>query len=292
MRAQIVIKFQWLLAVVSGLLFLSATAQEQPYQVTRDVYYGSTPEARDREYQLLDVYWQDKTKRRPVIIYVHGGGWAFGDKSDVHHKPGFFVPQGYAFISMNYRLRWDFKVYHQLEDIVSVVNWVHRNAGAYGLDPSRVILMGNEAGAHLISLVGTDSRYLRGGDLTLKNIRGVVAMDTISFDIPAIMAAPGRLVEKKHHRVIFGELSSVWKEISPITHIESDPDMPAFALMYSAQDEFETGQVSAFAKRLTRQGIGTIMVPVHVDTVTIDEQLGSEGDLPTQAVMAFIRART
>ncbi|MBD3645897.1 MAG: alpha/beta hydrolase, partial [Pseudomonadales bacterium] len=136
-----------------GLISFSLVAQEHSYQVASDIYYGNTPKKWDREYQLLDVYFQDKKDRRPVIIYVHGGGWAFGSKADVHNKPDFFVPKGYAFISMNYRLRWDYKVYHQLEDIASVVNWVHENADEYGLDSKRVFLMGNEAGAHLVSLV-------------------------------------------------------------------------------------------------------------------------------------------
>ena len=91
---------------------------------------------------------------------------AFGDKNEVNHKPDYFVPNGFAFISMNYRLRWDYELFHQLEDVVSVVSWVHENAGAYGPDASRIVLMGNGAGGHLASLVGTDERHLKGGGWT------------------------------------------------------------------------------------------------------------------------------
>ncbi|MDG1442930.1 MAG: alpha/beta hydrolase, partial [Pseudomonadales bacterium] len=158
-----------LLMLLASPLFGSAQASaDSAYKVTRDIVYGD-PKAFFSELESLDIYWQDNKESRPVIIYVHGGGWAFGDKSEVNSKPDFFVPNGIAFISMNYRLRWDDKLYDQLEDIVSVVKWVKDNSKTYGLDSKRVILMGHEAGAHLVSLISTDPRYMRAQGLSLNN---------------------------------------------------------------------------------------------------------------------------
>lgn len=270
---------------------VGAESVSVPYQETKDVYYGD-PEARDRDYQSLDVYWQDDKNRRPVIIYVHGGGWAFGDKADVQNKPDYFLANDMALVSMNYRLRWDYKVRHQAEDIASVVRWVKDNAEDYGFDPSRIILMGHAAGAHLVSLVGTDETYLKEQGLSLADLRAVVAVDTDSYDIVNLMDELGTFVEKRHHRVIFGDDRDAWLAASPVTHIESGKNIPAFAIMYLSQNETSTIQAKAFAKRLSEAGTEIIMIPGNEKTrKTIDEELGLAGDPATKALMTFIYAK-
>ena len=49
-------------------------------QSSMNAFYGTDPTRVDYELQTLDVYWQDNKRKRPAIIYLHGGGWAFGDK--------------------------------------------------------------------------------------------------------------------------------------------------------------------------------------------------------------------
>lgn len=294
MRAKIIYRdwrrpLSMLLALLA--LGMAAAAQEQPFRVERDIYYGD-PARPDRAFQSLDVYWQDNDTRRPVMLYVHGGGWAFGDKAEVHSKPRFFVPRGMALVSMNYRPRWDYKVYHQLEDIVSVIGWIRDNAEQYGFDPKRLILMGHESGAHLVSLIGTDERYLQSAGLSLSAVHNVVAIDTISFDIPRLMNGLGSFVQKRHHRVIFGEDPRVWSALSPITHIEKGKELPIFALLYPSQNKISDTQTRAFAKRLSEAGANSIMIPGNEKTTaSIDEELGRPGDTPTQALITFIRTQ-
>lgn len=273
-----------------GMHGVQAADKSGSYRVDRDIYY-SAPDASAHDNQSLDIYWRDARKRRPVIIYVHAGGWAFGDKSEVHAKPGYFVNEDMAFVSMNYRLRWDYKVSHQLEDIVSVVMWVRENADKYGLDPSRIILMGHAAGAHLVSLAGTNEAYLKARGLSLSDLKAVVAIDTESYDIPRLMNELGTFVQKRHHRVIFGEDEDAWIDASPITHVEADNDIPAFALLYLPGDEPSSVQASAFAKKLSDADVEVIMIPGNEKTrETLDKTLGREGDEPTQALITFIHA--
>lgn len=279
------------LVLVVAPVVAGAESLSVPYEETRDIYYGD-PEARDRDYQSLDVYWQDDSKQRPVIIYVHGGGWAFGDKADVQRKPDFFAAQDIALVSMNYRLRWDYRVRHQAQDIASVVRWVKDNAGDYGFDPSRIILMGHAAGAHLVSLVGTDETYLKEQGLSLADLRAVVAVDTDSYDIVRLMDELGTFVEKRHHRVIFGDDREDWMAASPVTHIESGKNIPAFAIMYLSESETSTIQAKSFAKRLSKAGTEIIVIPGNEKTrKTIDEELGRPGDPATKALMTFIYAK-
>ncbi|MCB1693725.1 MAG: alpha/beta hydrolase [Pseudomonadales bacterium] len=287
------VRFSLAISIVATVIVLlpsasPALAEDVAPLVTRDVVYGD-PKKPDSELQSLDIYWKDNAKKRAVIIYVHDGGWAFGDKSDVHLKPNFFALHDIAFVSMNYRLRWDYGLADQAADIASVVKWVRGNAKQYGLDPSRVILMGHGAGAHLVSLVGTDAQYLKAKGLTLADIRSVVAIDTISFDIPALMASDASFVEKRRHRLIFGEDEAILRAASPITYVAKGKQIPPFALLYvngsSAQQSRE------FSRALREADVNVIMIPGNDKTSqSIDEELGRPGDAPTLALIAFIRA--
>tara|TARA_R110002072_G_scaffold50835_1_gene136409 strand:+ start:1858 stop:2637 length:780 start_codon:yes stop_codon:yes gene_type:complete len=258
-----------------------------------NAFYGTDPTRVDYELQTLDVYWQDNKRKRPAIIYLHGGGWAFGDKSEINNKADFFVAQGFAFISMNYRLRWDYQLFDQLQDVVDAILWVRDNANSYGIDNSRIVLMGNGAGAHLASLVATDARHLKRQGLALKDIRAVVAIDSLSYDIPRVHKELGTFVQRRQHRLVFGEKANVQMEASPIHHVKVEKNIPSFALLYVPDDEASTVQAQAFAKRLIDAKVNTIMIPGNTKTKqSIDVELGSPGDLSTGALMAFLRAST
>jgi acetyl esterase/lipase len=261
--------------------------------VRTDIFYGVDPNRPERDLQTLDVFYQAEASNQPVIIYIHGGGWAFGDKNEVNHKPDYFVPNGFAFISMNYRLRWDYELFHQLEDVVSVVSWVHENAGAYGLDASRIVLMGNGAGGHLASLVGTDERHLKGGGFDLGVISAVVSINSMSYDIPRVHRELGSFVERRQHRLVFGEDETVQEQASPIHHVKPERDLPAFALLFVSDEESSKLQTEGFAKALMEAEASVIMIPGNTKTKrSINVELGAEGDRPTLALMAFLRAST
>jgi arylformamidase len=256
------------------------------FLVARDLSYG------DIDQQKLDVYYRSGSARLPVVIYVHGGGWAFGSKEDVYYKPQYFDEQDVAFISMDYRLRWDYETYDQAEDIVSVIKWVQDNAATYGLNEKKIVLMGHAAGAHLVSLVGTNESYLKAGGRQLSDISAVISIDTGSYDIERLMIELGSFIERRQHRLIFGNEQQYWREASPVSHVEADKGIPSFALLYVADDEESTLQAKGLAKVLSQAGVETIMIPGNEKTSdSIDELLGSPGDKTTQALMAFLRAK-
>ncbi len=266
-------------------------AEVGTYKSALDVPYAADPDSAS-DLQSLDIYWQDKNQKLPVIIYVHGGGWAFGDKSDVNQKPDYFLSQGIAVISMNYRLRWDNTVFDQVQDVVNVISWVQQNASTYGLDSNAIILMGHAAGAHLVSLAATNQSYLKSAGLGLENIRAVVAIDTASFDINRLMIELGSFIERRQHRLIFGDDEEVWRQSSPVHHIQKGKNIPAFAILYVASSEETKLQAMGFAKKLAAADVEAIVIPGNDKTSqSIDEELGSEGDVSTQALMAFIRAK-
>ena len=120
-----------------------------PESVTecRNISYGP-----HGKWSLLDVYYPDSaTGPLPTIVSIHGGGYVYGDK-EVYRRYGMdMAKRGFAFVNFNYRLapKWRFPT--PLYDTNAVLEWVVKNAARYYLDPSRIILVGDSAGAQLAS---------------------------------------------------------------------------------------------------------------------------------------------
>ncbi|HWB11054.1 MAG TPA: alpha/beta hydrolase [Pirellulales bacterium] len=107
------------------------------------------------EAQSLDVYFpESKTdKRLPLLIWIHGGGWAAGSKA----QPPFLnqLERGYVVASIEYRFSQKAKFPAQIQDCQAAIRWLRANAEKYGIDPDRVGVGGGSAGGHLAALVGT-----------------------------------------------------------------------------------------------------------------------------------------
>ncbi len=111
---------------------------------------------------LLDLYLPatdgpgGSARPRPVIVFLHGGGWRVGDKSEAAGKVAALVGEtGYALASVDYRLSNEGRFPTQIIDCKTAVRWVRANAPRFGLDPKRVGVMGFSAGGHLAALLGT-----------------------------------------------------------------------------------------------------------------------------------------
>ncbi|HEX5734897.1 MAG TPA: alpha/beta hydrolase [Blastocatellia bacterium] len=104
---------------------------------------------------LLDLYLPaESTTALPLIVWVHGGGWASGDKGNGGHAAR-LTERGYAVASINYRLSWEDRFPAQIEDCKAAIRWLRANASRYNLDPDRIGVWGSSAGGHLAALLGT-----------------------------------------------------------------------------------------------------------------------------------------
>lgn len=121
----------------------------------RDIKYGS--DARN----LLDVVTASSAagSARPVLVFVHGGGFVGGNKTAANspfygNVPTWAVKNGFVGVSMTYRLAPQNPWPAGRDDVAAAINWVRDNIASYGGDPQRIFLMGHSAGAiHVASYV-------------------------------------------------------------------------------------------------------------------------------------------
>lgn len=193
----------------------------------------------DPELLSLDVYtFPELEKKRPVVMYFHGGGWSIGDKSrKVENKLSLFQELGYVLVSVNYRLspfpprpndsdRIKFPEHNK--DVASAIKWVYDSISKYSGDPQKIVLMGHSAGAHLVSLTGTNPIFLEQVGLDLSDIAGVVSLDTACYDVPEMLSAEGG---SRMYLNAFGDDLKLNKEASPILQVSSYRPLPPFLVV-------------------------------------------------------------
>ena len=100
-----------------------------------------------------------KKSLRPVLIFIHGGGWRNGDKGTgvFREYPLEYASRGYVCASLNYRLVDEGTILDCIADCKCAVRWLRAHADELSIDASRFGAYGNSAGAHLVAMLGLSS---------------------------------------------------------------------------------------------------------------------------------------
>ncbi|MGL5858578.1 MAG: alpha/beta hydrolase [Angustibacter sp.] len=110
------------------------------------------------------VRWYHPTGARPdvpgpLLVYLHGGGWVYGDVRDYDAVCGQVAARiGAPVLSVGYRLAPEHRFPAAVEDCLDVVTWVRRTAANHGVDPDRIAVMGDSAGGNLAAVVAQQAR--------------------------------------------------------------------------------------------------------------------------------------
>jgi predicted esterase len=188
----------------------------------RDQAYGPDP------LQKLDVVWDGKaTGNRPILVFVHGGGFTGGDK----HQPGQFTndnlmkwanEQGMVAVDVNYRLAPKNKYPDAAYDARDALAWVAKNAAKYGGDPNRIFLWGHSAGASLVGL------YVSHPEFHYKPDGGIIGavMTSGGYEFRPNDFIPDADTAKKASSV---EGLKATKVLLFFTRAEWDPEVPQIA---------------------------------------------------------------
>ncbi|MCH8923348.1 MAG: alpha/beta hydrolase [Planctomycetes bacterium] len=269
--------------VLTLLLLTVGSVHAAEMQTHRDLAYAKPKNER----QTLDVYAPTNGKGRPVVFWIHGGGWQAGDKANVQKKPQAFVDKGFVFVSTNYRLLPEATIKQMADDVAKAIRWVHDHAKKYGGDPNTMFVMGHSAGAQLAALICTDDRYLKAEGLSLSIIKGCVPLDGGTYDVPMQVAAVEERIADIFRRKFGDEKSQ--KDLSPVTHVARKKNIPPFLVLYVADRPRTSGQSRRLVSVLQKAGIAAKTFPAEgKDHRTINSELGLPDDEPTKAVFEFV----
>ena len=144
------------LTILLSLAANRISAAEAEIETKTDVVYGEA----DGVKLLLDLHQPKGLDRDvPAIVFIHGGGWAAGDKRDFADGARQIAKAGYVTISINYRHAPKFLFPAQVEDSKCAVRWLRAHAKDMHVDPQRIGAIGGSAGGHLVMMLGTMDKF-------------------------------------------------------------------------------------------------------------------------------------
>lgn len=143
--------------------------------------------------QKLDIYNATGTevstsKARPAVVFIHGGAWIHGDKSFISERMPLvktLLQSGYVVASINYRLAVESPWPAQINDCKSAIRFLRGHAAEYGIDPDRIAVFGESAGAHLAMMLGVTNGSRQFDNTQDGNMTG------ISSNVQAVISGFG-----------------------------------------------------------------------------------------------------
>ena len=246
-------------------------------EVRADIdYAGGDPS--DANKHKLDLYLPKDKKSAPVFFFIHGGAWKSGDRSQYLPLGNRFAKEGILTVIPSYRLAPKHPHPAQIEDVAAAFAWMVRHVSEYGGDTNRIYVGGHSAGGHLAALLALDERYLKASGLSVKNIRGTIALSGV-YD----------LAESEGQASVFGKDRKVRRDASPLFHVKSPA--PPFLVSY-CQWDYPTlpFQARLFHAALQKAGIATDLLFVPRES-HISEMISiiRDDDPTATAILKFIK---
>jgi acetyl esterase len=148
----------WAVLAHAGQRLPNARPERHGVERVVDVPYMDT----DRAHHMLDVYRPvERAGPRPVVLYIHGGGFRILSK-DTHWLMAIaFARRGYVVFNINYRLAPAHPFPAAAEDGCAALAWVTENAARFGGDASRLVIAGESAGANLATALAVATAWPR-----------------------------------------------------------------------------------------------------------------------------------
>jgi arylformamidase len=173
--------------ILQGWADASALARRES-RVLLDLAYGSAPS------EKLDVFLPPtalapQARPAPVLIFIHGGYWRALDKSDQSFVAPALNAEGAVVVLPNYALCPAVSIEHIALQMAAAVQFVWRNAAAWGGDPSRVAVAGHSAGGHLASLLLSCRWKDLAADLPAQLLTGALSVSGV-FDLEPLRHTP------------------------------------------------------------------------------------------------------
>jgi acetyl esterase/lipase len=240
---------------------------------------GVTYATHDGVALLGDLYAPDGNGPFPALVAVHGGGWQQGSRSSYRHWGPYLAARGYALFAVDYRLcKANQKSYPEaVHDVRAAVQYLRGSAQALKLDPKRIGLTGDSAGAHLAALVALagDAPLFAGayrddpfGSLSAR-VKAAIGLYGV-YDMAAqwqhdLVARPRDQITEKFLGSAPIDDRKLYFEASPLSYVTRDNNQTAFLIAYGTEDDVVdvATQSTVFVTALKQAGafVRTSIVP-------------------------------
>ncbi|MFP4459640.1 MAG: alpha/beta hydrolase fold domain-containing protein [Candidatus Zixiibacteriota bacterium] len=216
------------------------------YESYLDIPYYPEGEAPQIDKNKLDIFTPSSpTCGTPTVFFVHGGTWMYGDRRD-YRMLGQILADEEELITViiSYRLSDSLhpEVTHpdHIEDVAQAFHWTYENIGEYGGTADKIFVMGHSAGAHLSTLLGTNTSYLEATGSAESQIQGIISFSLGVYDMPGLWHELGSWAPMIWPYLPFGEIFTDdtlnWYDASPKYHRHEG--MPPF-VFFVAQEDME-----------------------------------------------------
>jgi acetyl esterase/lipase len=182
---------------------------------------------------FMDVYWPSESVGPfPAAVYVHGGGWSAGDKTqNLKEYASSLTTQGVAVFAINYRLASEYQFPAMIEDVKCAIRSIRANAGVYGIDPDAIGIFGGSAGGHLVSLAGTADESAGWDDVGEYQGTSSAVQAVVDMFGPVDLTVEFEGNSSRSIKNIFGATSFAdMTEASPVTYVT--PNDPPFLILH------------------------------------------------------------
>ena len=243
------------LGKITRLELDEARAVPEDVEEIKDIQYGDgegTP-------LLLDLYLPRERKGAvPGLIFIHGGSWSHGKRSDYKYYATRFPQMGYAVATLSYRLVPDASFPAAVHDVKCAVRWMRANAEKYGINPDKLAAIGGSAGGHLAMMLG----YSPG----VAELEGTGGHQEYSSAVQAVVNfyGPVDITLPEHHNnptlhaffggKTFDEAPEQYRLASPITHLTKDAP-PTLTIHGTDDMTVPVDQADLLAARLKELGV-------------------------------------
>ena len=267
-------------ALMFAALMVAALSGPAAAETLTDQRYG--PETAQRADVYLPAPAADPA---PILVIVHGGSWKGGDKAapdDIRNKLTYWLPKGFAVVSVNTRVLPAARPEQQAEDLGRAMAWIERKAAGWQADPGRIIVMGHSSGGHLVTLLAADEPMQRrtGARPWLASI----ILDGAGFDLLHVMPNP----HAAFYDEAFGTDPEKWAAASPAAQLQGR--QPATLFVCSTLRADPCDRAHRYAAMLQARGGVAELAGVDRNHAQVNADVG-EDNAETRTISAFIDAR-
>jgi acetyl esterase/lipase len=262
--------------------------QAAPVRIIKDLAYYAGEGADDKKHRL-DLYLPKAEKPFPVLMWIHGGAWAMGDRALFGAIGERFAERGIGCAVISYRLSPGVKHPEHVKDCARAFAWLHANVKTHGGDPDRLFVFGQSAGGHLSALLTLDSKYLADLKVPEGAIKGTVPLSGV-YEVPALPEGGGPLLSI--FPKAFGSDREACREASPAAHVKGNK-IPMLVLTES-DDLIVRAYMAFFKAAVEREGLKNVQFADaqnrnHFSIVL--KMMGKEEDPVRTRIVEFVRQR-